>query len=250
MMSSPHEHDSDSENDPDFVPANVHESDSSSDERDAKRARTDEEREPELTAEQETAKKKEREALWAEFQTSAATPAKPDKAPKRMIKVEKRYRFAGEEVIEVKEVPEDSDEARKWPAWTPSEHAATPEASPLPAAASSSRAESSTSSPTPASESQARPAAKKPPGRRKPKVQLGDIPSSSSQKAKKLSTLEKSAMDWQAHVDAQKETGLTDELEAHKRGGGYLEKVQFLQRVGERRDEMLDASKDRKRRRG
>jgi len=57
-------------------------------------------------------------------------------------------------------------------------------------------------------------------------------------------------MDWQAHVGSSADSALKDELEANRRGGGYLEKVQFLQRVEERKEQVFDSSKDKKRRRG
>lgn len=69
------------------------------------------------------------------------------------------------------------------------------------------------------------------------------------QKVKKLTTLDKSAMDWRAHVQTQEPT-LKDELNGHRRGGGYLEKVAFMQRVDERKDDLLEANKTGKRRRG
>ncbi|KAA1479346.1 hypothetical protein DENSPDRAFT_886667 [Dentipellis sp. KUC8613] len=267
-----HQHDSDSEDDPDFVPTNQHESDSSGDERDTKRPRNagSPTRSPRLTAEEEAAQKKAREELWAGFQASVASTSATPKPPAdanapEMVKIEKRYRFAGDDVIEVKEVPADSDEARKWPVWRPPGSGADPAASasnadskdpagpPTPSAvAPSPAAPSSSSSPAPRTApigaASGTGTGRKPPGRRKPKVQLAELPgsSTSAQKAKKLTTLEKSAMDWSAHVQ---DPGLKDELEANQRGGGYLEKVQFLQRVEERRDEMFDASKGRKRRR-
>ncbi len=52
-------------------------------------------------------------------------------------------------------------------------------------------------------------------------------------------------MDWKAHTQNPE---LQDELEANRRGGGYLEKVDFLQRVEDRREENLEAMKSRKRR--
>jgi len=88
------------------------------------------------------------------------------------------------------------------------------------------------------------------PGRRKPKLQLAEPPSAGSRKGKKLTTLEMSALDWKAHVRAPAEPGLASELEANRRGGGYLEKVEFLQRVGDRKNQSLEANKDTKRRRG
>jgi len=150
----------------------------------------------------------------------------------------------------VKEVDEDSEEARKWPALPLPESKNTATASTsqdtLPTTSAAEASTSKSASPSAA----AIPPAGKRAGRRKPKVQLADLPSSSSQKTKKLTTLEKSAMDWQAHVDSHKDSELGDELEANRRGGGYLEKVQFLQRVEDRKDQALDESKSRKRRRG
>jgi hypothetical protein len=41
-----------------------------------------------------------REALWAEFQTSVANVKPPEYAiPSKTVKIEKRYRFAGDEVM-------------------------------------------------------------------------------------------------------------------------------------------------------
>ena len=40
-----------------------------------------------------------------------------------------------------------------------------------------------------------------------------------------------------------------DELEANRRSGGYLEKIEFLKRVDERKEEALEANKSNKRRR-
>lgn len=162
---------------------------------------------------------------------------------------------------EVIEVSEDSEDAKKWPRLDSESsldgskgigNTATPVASSLVAtavpvseiisrlpspASSSERAEASTVSSKP-------PPAKRP-GPRKPKTQL--IP---TQKAKKLTTLDKSAMDWRAHVSSQQGSGVKDELDANRRGGGYLEKVEFLQRVEQRREEVLESSKPSKRRRG
>jgi hypothetical protein len=87
-------------------------------------------------------------------------------------------------------------------------------------------------------------------------VQLADVPSAADSRKglKRLTTLEKSALDWQAHVGiddtpAAGESGLASELEANRRGGGYLEKVDFLQRVEDRKNQALEAKKEHKRRR-
>ncbi|KAF8156988.1 bucentaur or craniofacial development-domain-containing protein, partial [Crassisporium funariophilum] len=211
-----------------------------------------------------------REALWSSFQASvnnaAPSSSKEIQAPKLII-VEKRYRFAGEDVVEVVEVPEDSAQAKQWPLWnatgTETEESinssslatASPEptttttqpnlAGPISSSSASAQSfASSTSAPIPPP---SKPPTRKP-GPRKPRTSLASIPGAS--KAKKLSTLDKSAMDWRAHVQAEQESGssVKDELEANRRGGGYLEKVEFLKRVEERKEENLDALKSKKRR--
>ena len=70
-----------------------------------------------------------------------------------------------------------------------------------------------------------------------------------------LTTLDKSALDWRSHVrshtgDSDQAAPLRDELAAHRRGGGYLEKVVFMQRVEQRREGLLEAGKGGRRRRG
>ena len=54
-------------------------------------------------------------------------------------------------------------------------------------------------------------------------------------------------MDWRAHVAAQS-SDVKGELDANRRGGGYLEKVDFLKRVEDRREDAFEASKSSKRR--
>jgi len=162
---------------------------------------------------------------------------------------------------EVKEVPEDSEEAKTWPRWQPPQDLSTEEAkigstsAPLIASSSIPEASSSTVSPSPneptppsqptSSTSLHKP--KKKPGPRKSKI-TPLVPTSS--KPKKLTTLDKSAMDWRSHVETeQPASGLKDDLEANRRGGGYLEKVEFLKRVEERKEEAFESSKSGKRRR-
>lgn len=69
------------------------------------------------------------------------------------------------------------------------------------------------------------------------------------QKLKKMTTLDKSAMDWREHLNTNQDPNVKDQLEANRKGGGYLDKVEFLQRVEERKDTFLDAKKAGKRRR-
>ena len=158
---------------------------------------------------------------------------------------------------EVVEVLEDSPEAKKWPLWkepltelsneAPSEISIP--APSIPVTASSNPSSSLTQTPNSAISTSTSASAKPPvrkPGPRKPKTSLAPLPGPS--KTKKLSTLDKSAMDWQTHVHSEQHSGLKDELEANRKAGGYLEKVQFLKRVEERKDGTLESLKSTKRR--
>lgn len=149
---------------------------------------------------------------------------------------------------EVVEVDVDSPDAKKWPLW---HEPGVADASPL-ELTPSTEASPPTLVPPDTAAAVANTSVKHPPkrpGPRKPKVTLAALPASSSTKAKKLSTLDKSAMDWRSHIQATEDSGLKDELEANRRSGGYLDKVEFLKRVDERKDNVIEASKSSKRRR-
>lgn len=171
---------------------------------------------------------------------------------------------------EVVEVPEDSAEATKWPIWKETVEEASsavvqdrmgsssllstePVANPGVKDDTTSVGSTHRSSPTAetlSSNTSAvtdKPAPKRP-GPRKSKITLASLPGPS--KAKKMTTLEKSAMDWKKHVHSAEESSasIKDELEANRRAGGYLEKVDFLKRVEERKEEALESLKSNKRR--
>lgn len=150
---------------------------------------------------------------------------------------------------EVKEVSEESDDAKRWPRWQPPDQGEGDKSIDHPTSIKQQDAsklpESSHPPPRSSSAIAPRPPAKRL-GPRKPKTKLEPLPS--AQKAKKLTTLGKSAMDWRSHVQQEGPSGLKDELEANRRGGGYLEKVEFLQRVEERKAGALDATTSKRRR--
>ncbi|KAI0651418.1 bucentaur or craniofacial development-domain-containing protein [Trametes meyenii] len=237
--------DADSDDDSDYVPPN----DPGTEARARKRARTDQP--PEAAASSEdTANKQSGDEVYAAFKASLNAPPPPPVATSsasagpQTVKIVKHYRFAGEEVTEVKEVSADSQEAKEWPRWTSSDENPVP-----PPASEKPSASGAAPGPTAAAASSSASSAKLPgkrPGPRKPKTTLAPI--LKKQPVKKLSTLDKSAMDWRAHVEGEAAPEVKDELEANRRGGGYLEKVEFLQRVEARKEEVLDTNKGKRRR--
>jgi len=140
---------------------------------------------------------------------------------------------------EVVQVPENSEDAKKWPLWSESGPSNQNTADVDNQVSNSSAALAPVSSANENSKPKAR-------GPRKSKLVLPSLPTSSRNKVKKLTTLDKSSMDWKAHVDSD---GVKDELDANRRSGGYLGKVEFLQRVSERKDDVLEENRAKKRRR-
>ncbi|XAO26919.1 hypothetical protein I312_105760 [Cryptococcus bacillisporus CA1280] len=75
--------------------------------------------------------------------------------------------------------------------------------------------------------------ATRPKGPPRRKRQTLEQMSAALDKGKKMTTLEKSQMDWKSHTSSN--ASMEDELVANRRNGGFLEKKDFLDRVGERR---------------
>ncbi|KAI9452746.1 hypothetical protein F5148DRAFT_1235400 [Russula earlei] len=244
-------HETDSDEDLDYVPEREEQDSdtSASEDRDAKRPRV---QSPPHAREDPTTAKSERQALWAKFQdsvhaASSTRPGPPEpegEPPKRTIKIAKRHRFAGEDVVEIVDVPEDSTDAKKWPAWkpSPSPHDGLDDERADAPSKNGSGVPTTIPVPIPI------PITPPPPSA----AGAGASQSAASRRAggKTLTTLEKSALDWKAHVGSSDTAELASELEANRRGGGYLEKVDFLQRVGDRKNEAFEANVDHKRRRG
>ncbi|KAL9709888.1 hypothetical protein Ac2012v2_006945 [Leucoagaricus gongylophorus] len=179
-------------------------------------------------------KRREREALWTSFQASVASSSKPqlkEVNQTKLVRIQKRYLFAGEYTSEIVEVPEDSPDVKKWPIYHGQD--TEPGCEQLQTTSLSLPGHINPSS------------SPKKPGPRKPKKTLGPLPSTSNRKAKKLTTLNKSLMDWKAHTG---DSTLQDELDTNRKAGGYLGKVEFLKRVDERKEENLESMQSRKRR--
>lgn len=184
------------------------------------------EKEPkELTEEEE---KKKADSLWADFMKDTAVVSKPkphnpinrsnERSPpiqkpkiQEKVKITKVFEFAGEEVKVEKEVSIDSAEARL----------------------SLYAAENSTKPSESASEANK--------GRGKVNIRragLGGISSVLGQIGKKgkISTLEKSKLDWD---NFKKQENIEEELNTHNKGkDGYLERQDFLQRADLRQFEI------------
>ncbi|KYN31282.1 Craniofacial development protein 1 [Trachymyrmex septentrionalis] len=180
----------------------------------------------ELTEEEE---KKRADSLWADFMKDTAVVSKskpqnsisrsndksaPTQKPKvqEKVKITKVFEFAGEEVKVEKEVSVDSAEARL----------------------SLSTAENSATKPP----ESASPAIKERGRGGIRRVGLGGISSVLGQigKKAKISTLEKSKLDWD---NFKKQENIEEELNTHNKGkDGYLERQDFLQRADLRQFEI------------
>ncbi|QRW23432.1 bucentaur or craniofacial development protein [Rhizoctonia solani] len=196
-----------------------------------------------------------RDALWSSFlESTRAEPVGSNiSTPKfeaKMVTIEKKYRFAGEDVIEKVVVAEDAPEAQEWckhqatddrgasstttpDISTPGSRNLTPSTSPLPLVEMKDSKMEIPSSAKP-----------KPPT--KPRKSLSGL--AAAAKSKKLTTLDKSRLDWQSHLASATQEE-RDELERNRKAGGagYLEKVDFLARVDQRKDGVFEDSKRKRR---
>lgn len=179
----------------------------------------------ELTEEEE---KKRADSLWADFmKDTAVAKSKPQNSinksnerslpiqkPKvqEKVKIMKVFEFAGEEVKVEKEVSVDSAEARLSLSTAENSSAKPPEST------------------SPAVRERGRGGIRR--------VGLGGISSVLGQigKKAKISTLEKSKLDWD---NFKKQENIEEELNTHNRGkDGYLERQDFLQRADLRQFEI------------
>ncbi|GAA94893.1 uncharacterized protein L969DRAFT_25732 [Mixia osmundae IAM 14324] len=174
--------------------------------------------------------------LWALFNNDTAppsalqatAPADATKATlhnvpvstKKMIRITRKYTFAGEQVEQEVEVEEDSAEARAFQGLPANDEQAAGE--PQTAADVSRPALTSAR-----------------PGHRRPRTSLLDMHTKLGLKPPKMTTLEKSKHDWNKFVAKEK---ISDDL-AKARKDGYLEKQDFLQRVQDKKNEQYEELK-------
>ncbi|CAE6467870.1 unnamed protein product [Rhizoctonia solani] len=241
------------EDDDDYVPGEQDSGSDSETHRETKKLRTEDNLD--TTTKKTLLDDAARNALWRSFlestQAEVTDSNKPTpKSETKTITIEKKYRFAGEDVIEKVVVAEDSPEAQAWRKHqttedqctkstttpsisTPGSGSSTPNAGQLPPIETKNQ---STGVP---------PLAKpKPPA--KPRKSLSGL--AAAAKPKKLTTLDKSRLDWQSHLASTTQEE-RDELEQNRKAGGagYLEKVDFLTRVNQRREGVFEDSKRKRR---
>ncbi|KAF9568085.1 Craniofacial development protein 1 [Mortierella alpina] len=209
---------------------------------------------------------------------SSSQPSSSSSPSSRMVTITTTYDFAGETVTVTKDVPEDSKEAKdfalknKAPGSLPatsSPSSAPSSSSPQILSASISAPTSSKEEPSDTTQSLEHPSAlskstkvissgprittrpsildslaKKGPVRYvRKKSNLDALAATYGvKKPAKLNTLEKSKLDWKNFVGKE---GIEDELKHHNKDG-YMEKVAFLQRTDERRDQTYQELKKRK----
>uniref|UniRef100_A0A8C2ANS9 Craniofacial development protein 1 n=2 Tax=Cyprinus carpio TaxID=7962 RepID=A0A8C2ANS9_CYPCA len=136
---------------------------------------------------------------------------KPKESSK--ITITKVFDFAGEEVLVTKEVDADSREAKSF----------------LKKEDKVLKEKEESSEPRPSVSLSSGSSVKRPAG-------MGSILNRIGAKKQKMSTLEKSKMDWNAF---KTEEGIADELAIHNRGKeGYVERKNFLERVDQRQFEL------------
>ncbi|XP_006607981.1 craniofacial development protein 1 [Apis laboriosa] len=196
------------------------------DEKEEKQQKEESIEKKELTEEEE---KKRADSLWADFMKDTAMTPKPkqqnvtnkskERSPsiekpkvEEKVKITKVFEFAGEEVKVEKEVSIDSAEARI-------------------SLSSAENSEKTGNSGSPAGRGSGR-------GRGFKRAGLGGISSVLGQLGKKakISTLEKSKLDWDNY---KKQENLEEEISTHNKGkDGYLERQDFLQRADLRQFEI------------
>lgn len=148
---------------------------------------------------------------------------------------------------------EGSVEARKWPVMVDKgddqvQGSASGTASPAASLAPSSSAALDASVPLEADlpNGSALPKKPAPVPRRPTKSKQSLAAMAAATKPKKISTLEKSRLDWNDHLTSSSSKEEVDELERNRKGAGYLDKVDFLQRVDERKEDARSAGKRRR----
>ncbi|THZ75520.1 BCNT-domain-containing protein [Aureobasidium pullulans] len=174
-----------------------------------------------------------------------AQPSQPDEDDNGMITIKRSYDFAGQKVTEEKRVHKDSAEAKLYLANNDTSKQTTAKpSSPSPTSDQPTLRRplrrASKFEPNPTGEVKGLPADRqrlRTPSRADVLAQQNRLEEEAKKggKAVKLNTVQKSAIDWAAHVD---EEGLKDELDEYGRSKqGYIGKMDFLRGVHGKKEE-------------
>uniref|UniRef100_L7M464 Craniofacial development protein 1 n=1 Tax=Rhipicephalus pulchellus TaxID=72859 RepID=L7M464_RHIPC len=143
-------------------------------------------------------------AVSQEPSKPSSSTTSPQEVPEKKVKITQLLEFAGETIKVDKEVAADSKEARLFAQKEETAETAQTKSPVLP-------------------------------GKRKP-IGVGNVLNQLFNKKQKISTLEKSKLDWDNYKQSE---GLVEDLQSHNRGkDGYLEKQAFLQRADVRQFEI------------
>lgn len=172
-----------------------------------------------LTQDEEAKRKAKEDAIWDDFLSSVEHPT-VTKSTREYVEVSKKYQFAGEEIQVTERVPVEKD-ARQSEAIPLSRLKTVSNGDAVPVSYGADK--------PPCVNPVAKRAAFKPSG---VASALNSLKSLTGNKAPKLSTLEKSRMDWKNFV---RKENIEDDLKAHNKGKqGYLERRAFIDRTTER----------------
>lgn len=185
-------------------------------------------------AQNESIKNNNANAKHATNISSADTPQEDNSLNPQKVKIESSYTFAGKVITESKLVDADSAEAKAYFNSTKGITASNLKAS----AATRSFVPIIRTIPGSTEPTELRIKLKRP-------SLIDKFLSTYGDKKQKLSTLEKSRLDWASFVDKKK---LKDDLSTHNKGG-YLDKQEFLGRLQDKRDEHYQKAKEEERKR-
>ncbi|TGZ75995.1 hypothetical protein CRM22_000070 [Opisthorchis felineus] len=186
---------------------------------------------PSTHAKEEERKAKE-DAIWDDFLSSVDNPT-ATKSTEEYLEVSKKYQFAGEEIKVTERVPVKNDACQGETISTLERKTAVQDGDNVSDSHSAKKPLSVNPSVKPTTvKSNGLVSA------------LSNLKSLTGNKLPKLSTLEKSRMDWQNFI---RKENIEDDLKAHNKGKqGYLERRAFINRTEEREYALLKSQTSRK----
>ncbi|KAG5448299.1 Craniofacial development protein 1 [Clonorchis sinensis] len=184
------------------------------------------------TCVKEEERKAKEDAIWDDFLSSVENPT-ATKSTGEYVEVSKKYQFAGEEIKVTERVPVKNDARQGETVSTLERKTVVQDGDSVSDSHSAKKLLSVNSSVKPTTVKSNGLAAA-----------LSNLKSLTGNKLPKLSTLEKSRMDWQNFI---RKENIEDDLKAHNKGKqGYLERRAFINRTEEREYALLKSQTSRK----